>query len=219
MTHKHSFMFFIVLILLGLAFWYSYEFQRTFYGVVGELQYYVERNPATGGFIFISLSALSAMFAPLSTVPFVPVAILIWGDVITSIFLLSGWLIGGAAAYFIGRYVSMEIVRGFVFFERIRYYHQRISARLEFLIVFLFRLAMPAEIPGYVLGILRYDFVRYFIATFLAELPFAVIIVYGSGALIAGQQAVFILISGVALLGLSGAFRLFERELKRARRP
>ncbi|MDQ3265916.1 MAG: hypothetical protein M3Y59_20055 [Myxococcota bacterium] len=38
----------------------------------------------------------------------------------------------------------------------------------------LFQLAVPSELPGYVLGLARYPFHRYFAVVALAELPYAI---------------------------------------------
>jgi hypothetical protein len=40
--------------------------------------------------------------------------------------------------------------------------------------VLLFQVAMPSEVPGYMLGIARYQFLNYILILGMVELPFAI---------------------------------------------
>ena len=84
---------------------------------------------------------------------------------------------------------------------------------MTFPLLLLFRLAMPSE-TGYVFGLFRYDFCRYLLITFLAELPFAILIVYGSDAFIQTNWWSFaiLFLVGVAIIAL--AYRLFIRRFE-----
>ena len=79
----------------------------------------------------------------------------------------------------------------------------------------LFRLASPAEMPGYVLGAVRYGFVKYFLATFIAEFPFAVIAVYASEALIDRKPLIVALTISGGIVFLAIAFYLFKKQVGR----
>jgi uncharacterized membrane protein YdjX (TVP38/TMEM64 family) len=81
-----------------------------------------------------------------------------------------------------------------------------VARRLRFPTVLLFQLALPSEVPGYVLGTLRYPFWRYLAALAIAELPFAIGATYlgwsflrGSYLLLLAAGAVGIALSALAL--------------------
>src|SRR3989344_6463434 len=150
---------FILVAFFTLLFWYSAGFEEDFYFFTGLLEGHAERAPILAIVFFVGLGAASAMLSPLSSIPLVPPAILVWGTKATFVLLIAGWLIGGAIAYVIGAYGIHPVLRAFVDVEgKIRYFQGKLSRRTELWLVFLFRLAMPAEIPGYVLGSIRYHF-------------------------------------------------------------
>ncbi len=190
MNKKHLYILFLVAVIAGL-FWYFNSLQEIFYDFLFLIVGYIEERPLWGAAIFVGLAVVSAMFSPFSSAPLVPAAIIVWGTALTSVFLLAGWLIGYVVAYFIGYYAGYPIVKQFLPFEKIDYYRNRISKKSEFWLILLFRMAMPAEIPGYVLGIIRYNFWRYFFASLVTELPFVVIVVYASEAFMARDILLF----------------------------
>lgn len=202
------------MLVAAFLFWSSYSLQGIFYETVISAQRYVDREGMFVIFIFIVLAALSAMLSPFSSVPLVPVAIVIWGNLLMATFLLTGWMIGGVLTYFIGYYAGYPLVSQLSSFEKIKYYREKISRKTEFLLVLLFRLAMPAEIPGYVLGIAGYNFGKYFLATFLAELPFVLIVGYASEALVTNSPILFVSLVAVAFAAISLTLYFFTKKLK-----
>lgn len=206
--------FFILIVILAFLFWSSLSLQTIFYEAAFSIKAYAVENQIFVIAVFIALGALSATLSPFSSIPFVPVMIMVWGNVLTAIFLLIGWLIGEILAYFIGYYAGYPIVSQLSSFEKIKYYKEKLSKKTEFFLVLLFRFAMPAEIPGYALGILRYNFNKYLLATFIAELPFAFVVSYASDALVNNQPAIFMIfvISSFLFFGLT--FYLFNKKLR-----
>lgn len=212
--NKRYLIIFIIIFLGAFLFWSSITLQDIFFEVTTSIEMYNLENPFWAEVIFIVLAALSAMLSPFSSVPLVPAAILLWGNSLTAFLLLSGWLIGGSLTYLIGYFAGYPLVNQISSFEKIKYYQEKLSKKTEFLLILFFRFAMPAEIPGYVLGIVRYNFSKYFLATFLAEALFALITVYASEALIFGNPLIFSvwLISAFAIIALM--FYLFHKKLK-----
>jgi uncharacterized membrane protein YdjX (TVP38/TMEM64 family) len=82
-------------------------------------------------------------------------------------------------------------------------YESRISRHASFGLVLLFQLAMPSEVPGYLLGLARYNFWKYLSALALAELPYAVATIYlGSSFL---ERRLYLLVAiGLAVAAFSG---------------
>ncbi len=204
-----------ILALLVIVFWFSVTLQDIFYEAVFLTEAYVEEHPMLGIFVFMALAGVSAMLSPFSSVPLVPVAIMLWGSAWTIVFLISGWLGGHSITYTIGYYAGHPVIKKFVAPETIEQYSHKFSKKSEFLLVLLFRLASPAEMPGYVLGAVRYGFVKYFLATFIAEFPFAVIAVYASEALIDRKPLIVALTISGGIVFLAIAFYLFKKQVGR----
>ena len=97
---------------------------------------------------------------------------------------------------------------------KIESYREKLSEHSEFILVVLFRLALPAEVTGLVLGSLRYDFLKYLAATVISEIPFAAVAVYAGGALALNDPwrlALWIAIGGAIF---AGAAAIFARKIR-----
>ena len=70
---------------------------------------------------------------------------------------------------------------------------------------------MPSEIPGYVLGILRYKFPLYLTALAITELPYALAAVYLGESFLKGQSLIFILLGLGMILASAFVFQLYRR--------
>lgn len=135
-------------------------------------------HSASGMAVFVLLSALSAMVAFFSSAVLVPIGVLTWGSTTTFALLWLGWLLGGVGAYATGRFLGRRAVALLIHEEQLRRYEKRLAAGARFLVILLFQLALPSEVPGYVVGVLRLRFSTYLAALALVELPFAAGAVY-----------------------------------------
>jgi len=88
--------------------------------------------------------------------------------------------------------------------EKIRGWEQELSTRTRFIHILLFQAAVPSEIPGYLLGILRYPFLHYMAALAITELPYAIATVYLGESFLQGEGIIFIVL-GIAVIAI-GAF-------------
>jgi uncharacterized membrane protein YdjX (TVP38/TMEM64 family) len=213
-SHK-SFLPFLALVVFVILIVSSITFQNVFFEWVAYFKEIAKENSTLSLVVFFALAAASAMLSPFSSVPLVPTAILTWGKLVTFILLVAGWTMGGALTYAIGSFAGHPLAKRFIPFKTVNRYLQQIPHRSQFQLVLLFRLASPAEIPGYVLGILRYNFFKYLLATFLTELPFAFATVYASDALLQKRFWVFFAWSVFVILFFSLAIRWFKKILKK----
>lgn len=176
---------------------------------VGEI---VSTRPVLGAVLFVLLSAASAMVAFFSTGVIVPVALVTWGAGGTFALLWLGWILGGIVAYSVSRFLGRRVVAALTSGEALAY-GDRISAQAPFGLILLFQLGLPSEIPGYVLGVVRYPFLTYLTALALAELPYAVATVYLGDSFLE-RRAVLLVGIGLAIVGLSVlAFHSLHRRL------
>lgn len=169
-------------------------------------------HPLAGKGLFVLLSILSAMLAFFSTAIVVPVAVYAWGNITTFALLWISWLIGGAFSYSIGRTIGRGVARWLVDAKRFDYYASRISHDASFATVLLFQLALPSEVPGYVLGAVRYRFWKYLLVLALSELPFALGAVYLGDSFVNRNYGLFIAIGLAGVLATAIAFRRLHHE-------
>lgn len=204
----------LVALVAALLLASSTTLQRLLVGGIERPAELLAAHPVLGGSAFVLLAATSAMLSLFSSVPLVPFAIAAWGEALTVVLLFTGWMLGGMASYLVGATLHHRIERSNVY-ARVSHYRERLRHHgAEFSVVLLFRLAMPAEIPGYVLGMLRYDLRRYLSATALAELPMALGTVYAGRLLIEQRPLALAVVIVVAAAVLAAGHLLFHRRLR-----
>ncbi len=178
----------------------------------------IANHPAAGKAVFMVLSALSAMLAFFSTAIVIPIAVYTWGARTTLALLWIAWLIGGSCSYLIGRTVGRGVARWLVDPKRVDYYSAFVARDASFLTVLLFQLALPSEVPGYVLGAVRYAFWKYILLLAMAELPFAAGAVYLGDSFVRRNYLLFVAIGLTGVLVTALAFRRFHHESQMAAR-
>ncbi len=177
----------------------------------------VRARPVLGVTVFVLYAAASAMLAFVSAAVIVPVGIYVWGTATSVLLLWSGWTLGGVVAYTLSRSFGRLVVTALRLESTLARYEHRISRRASFGLVLLFQLAMPSEVPGYLLGLIRYSFWRYLLALALAELPYALLTVY-LGASFIERRAYMLLGVGALAAALSGwALYALHRRVPRRR--
>jgi uncharacterized membrane protein YdjX (TVP38/TMEM64 family) len=163
----------------------------------------ISQAPLLGMVSFVVLAMASAMVAFFSSAVFAPIAIYAWGKGNTFMLLWLGWLLGGILSYCVGRYLGRSVAGMIVDHQKIDGWERELGARARFGHILLFQAAVPSEIPGYVLGILRYSFPLYLTALSITELPYAIATVYLGESFLEGESSVFILLGfAVIVIGI-----------------
>ncbi len=163
----------------------------------------VSQAPVLGMVLFVLLSMVSAMIAFFSSAVFAPIAIYAWGKAGTFMLLWLGWLLGGILSFCVGRFLGRSVVGMLIDEQKIAGWERELGARSRFIHILMFQAAVPSEIPGYVLGILRYRFSLYLTALAITELPYAIATVYLGESFLEGEGTVFILLGfAVIVLGI-----------------
>lgn len=180
--------------------------------------------------LVVVFSAFAATIAFLSSWLIVPFAVHTWGPFGALFLIWGGWVLGGAASYALGRQFGPPVARWLGYAPLLARYEEWVSHGTPFALAFLFQLALPSEVRGYLFGLGRYPVGRYLLALALAELPFGVATVYlGEGivqrrmALVVAMLVTLALLSVVALQALHrrlGMLRgVFEEKAIAAARP
>ena len=173
----------------------------------------IVEHPGLGATLFVLFSALSAMVAFFSTAVITPVAVETWGAGPSIALLWIGWMLGGICAYTIGRTLGRPVVRALTSADALERFENRISSRAPFGLVLLFQLAMPSEVPGYVLGVARYAFLKYIVILGMVELPFAIGTVHLGASFLAQRTALLIAIGAVGIAGTTWAIYTLQKRL------
>lgn len=142
------------------------------------IQDVIRARPVWGVSIFVLFAAAAAMLAFVSSALIVPVGVYVWGTTASVLLLWAGWILGGICAYGLSRGFGRRLVEALGAAGPLERYERYLSGRAPFVLVVLFQLAVPSEVPGYLLGLLRYRFGKYVAALALAELPYAIGTIY-----------------------------------------
>ncbi len=177
------------------------------------LKGHIARQPAISAIAFVALSAISVPFAGVSSLLMVPVGVRYWGEPITVALLWIGWILGGALTYSIGRGVGVGVARWIVSKRKVQFYKERISDKASFPLVLLFQASLPSEIPGYVLGTVKYPFMSYLIALTVVELPFAAGAVFLGDSFLRRRYWLMILVGTIAVAFMIWATTRLNRSL------
>jgi uncharacterized membrane protein YdjX (TVP38/TMEM64 family) len=162
----------------------------------------IRQYSALGPLTFVGFAAISAMFAFFSTAMLVPIAVLTWGSVSTIVMLWIGWTAGGLASYVLARYFGRRVLTRCGAGTLLDRFEHWVRPDAPFGLVLILQLALPSEIPGYLLGLVRYSPRKYFCALALAELPYALATVYLGQGLIERRSGL-ILAVGVVVSAMS----------------
>ncbi len=173
-----------IIVVAALIFWSSTMLQDEYLQMIGFFEKNVAVRPIFSVVVFIILSALSVLFFFFSSVLLVPVAVSVWGSLITTLLLLAGWILGAIISYILGRYAGYPILKYIIPLRKLEYYRSLFSKDSSLLLIFLVRFTAPSEIPGFALGIFHLPFLKYLLITIFAEIPYAFVTVYAIGAIL-----------------------------------
>jgi uncharacterized membrane protein YdjX (TVP38/TMEM64 family) len=171
----------------------------------------ISQAPLLGMIVFVLLAMISAMAAFISSALLVPVAVYTWGKAGCLALLWLGWFLGGIASFCIGRFLGRSVVSMIMGEEKIAKWESQVSKHSRFIHILFFQAVVPSEIPGYVLGVLRYRFLFYLAALGITELPYAVATVYLGESFLRGDSTVFIVVGIGVIVLASFLFQIRRR--------
>ena len=176
----------------------------------------IARHPVSGVVLFVILAALGAMVVFFSAAIIVPVAIYTWGRPVTVLLLCVGWLLGGALSYVVGRYPGRRFLRWLAPREKAAKYEKILRTNQGFALVALFQVSLMSEIPGYLLGSLKYPFWRYLAVLMVVEIPFSIGAVYLGESFLERNYPVLTALGAAAVTCSIVAMLLLRAQLKKA---
>lgn len=133
----------------------------------------IQNNPVIGKLLFVVFSMLSAMLAFFTSALLVPVGVNAWGVTTCFVLLWLGWFLGGLCAYLVGYQVGPAAIKLLIGDHRYRKISKQVRDNVRLTHLIIMQAALPSEVPGYVLGTLRFRIDYYLIALAITELPYA----------------------------------------------
>jgi len=76
---------------------------------------------ARGVFLYIAATVLAVVAAPLSTLPLLPLAVVLWGGFLAAMLSVVGWTMGAAIAFALARQYGKPFVRKIVPLEKVHH--------------------------------------------------------------------------------------------------
>lgn len=208
LQHRKRLALLLVLVVIATLVAASGPLHHAVLEMIASAEPVIQHHVVAGAIVFVALSALSAIVFFFSTAVITPVAVEAFGPLVALLLLWLGWVLGGITAYAIGRRFGRRVVSWFVDPVRLRDYERRARHLVSFRHVLLFQLAVPSEIPGYVLGLAGCRFRTFVLAMALGELPFAI------GAVYLGESFLernYLLLLAIGVTGVAFSWMMFRR--------
>lgn len=188
---KNWLVIFLVLVLFVAAGYFSQRY-------TGQFKRWIGGGGILSMGIYIFITVLAIVIAPLGIMPLVPVAGNMWGWFLGGLLSIVGWSIGGLLAFLLARRYGYPIVQKVTSIKKIQQISGSLPKRVEFWTIVLLRLSSPVDVLSYALGLFtRVNVWTYFWATLIGVAPFGFLFAY------AGTAPLWFMILAVALGALA----------------
>ncbi|MBU1046378.1 VTT domain-containing protein [Patescibacteria group bacterium] len=144
------------------------------------IKVFILKDPLLGEFIFTLLVVAETLIPPVTILPLVPVAGVIFGPFTTMFYTTLGWTIGSVIAFLISRYLGRPFLKKYISLEKVDQWESKITKKNGFLFLVILRMLIPVDILSYAVGLFSgISFWKYTLASFLGVIPFSFIFSYG----------------------------------------
>lgn len=179
-----------------------------------ELESFVMIKGAGGMFFYVVLSSVAEVIGPISAVPFIPLAVALWGSFSTAILSVLGWTMGAILVLFLCRKFGRPLIKKFIDLSSVEEMSRAISRKNLFLSILLLRAVFPVDILSYAIGLFtEMRWPSYLLATFLGMIPFAFILSYGVKLPLLAQIGAAVAAAIIAVFGYKTARKNFKHWL------
>ena len=139
----------------------------------------ISSGGSLGIFIYILITIIAIVAAPLTSIPLIPLVVQVWGIFLTSIFSIIGWTIGSLGAFWVARTFGVSIVSKIESLEKILVIAKKIPEKKTFWYMIFLRMTIPVDILSYALGLFtNVSWKMFFITTFLGVIPVTFLFAY-----------------------------------------
>ncbi len=144
--------------------------------------------------VFVATSVVAVLLPMLTNLPLLPLAVLAWGPWWTAGLLLSGWALGAALSFWLGRHARDTILRRFPSVQRHADIDRLIHPRYRMTSLVLLRMTFPVDVLSYALGLFSRSttLAENVASTLLGAAPFALLFAWVPALPLGGQVVVFV---------------------------
>lgn len=136
-------------------------------------------NDFIGISIYLLISIIAIVIAPIGMTPLIPLASNLYGWFPAGLIHIIGWSIGSFIVFYICRRWGVNLVRKFVSVEKLTEYENKIPEENMFFGIIVLRTIVPVDILSYALSLFtKVSFRTYAIATVIGIIPFAFVLSY-----------------------------------------
>lgn len=129
--------------------------------------------------IYVLGLIISTILGPISLLPILPLAITLWGSIITVILTTIGYTIGAMIAFSLSKKYGRDLVEKLVDLKQLNWIEEKIPKKNLFAAVVGFRIIIPFDFVSYALGLFtNMKLLPFTMATFIGSLFSTLIIVY-----------------------------------------
>lgn len=140
--------------------------------------------------IYVLITVIATVFAPVTTLPLIPVASAIFGWKLAGFLYVTGLMVGSYVAFIISRKIGLPFVLKYLPNKQIYYIEKLIPEKNIFWALIALRMIMPVDILSYALGLFsKVGHFKYLVTTLIGITPFAFLFAY-IGLIPVGLQAI-----------------------------
>jgi len=188
-----------IIIIIALFIVVSY-FTKSYSSVIKEI---VILDGILGMLLYVFITVIAVVFAPVSTLPFLALASTLWGGFVSAVLSIIGWSIGSAIAFKLARRYGRPLISKLINIKKIEHFENIAPPKNMFWSIVFLRLAFPVDILSYALGLFtKIPFGVFMYATVLGLAPFAFIFAYAVNFPISYQAIAGILALIMFLIGI-----------------
>ena len=134
-----------------------------------------------GMIVYVAITIVAVVIAPVSTLPLLPVAVGLWGSLVAALLSIFGWTIGAIVAFFLARRFGRPVIHKFVDLHKVEQFEKALPEQHIFWSLVFLRMALPVDVLSYAAGLFtKINFSTYFSSTILGIMPFAFVFSYGA---------------------------------------
>jgi len=195
-------------LVFGLFVFAGY-FSNTYSEILTES---IGRYGAFGMLIYVLGATGATIVAPLTFLPLLPVAVVLWGSFSAALLSIAAWTAGAVVAFVVARRFGQPVVWRLIGKHRIAQISKLFPEHHLFITVVLLRIALPVDLVSYALGLFSVmRFSQYTIATLLGIIPFAFALAYLSEVNTSLQVGALALGIIIIALGLSRVQKKYQK--------
>ena len=168
-----------------------------------DLQHMVEKAGVYAPLLYITISFLSIVVAPLGSGFLVPVAANAFGPFLAGVYSILGWFFGSVVAFYLARTYGHGAFEKWHMVQKIHTMEKHMHGSKLFFVLIGLRIGLPVDIMSYALGLFTHISYPLFISTTLLGItPFAFVFTYAS--VLPAWVQVVVSFASIASLFLAG---------------